>query len=84
MLPQGQNTKLNIIIIKMYMSYYIVAVSLGNMVYVIGGSNGSRYLETVEYYDPSQLIWLEGTSLPYPRFAGAAVTLSRNELMDTY
>ena len=55
-------------------------VSLGNMVYAIGGSNGLAYLDSVEYYDPSKLKWVLSTKLPSPRFASAAVTLSRHEL----
>lgn len=61
-------------------SFILAVVSLGNMVYVLGGSNGLKYLDTVEYYDPSQLIWINSTSLPFPRFSAAAVTLSRKEL----
>lgn len=55
-------------------------VSLGNMVYAIGGSNGSTYLDSIECYDPSQLKWAETLKLPCPRFAAAAVTLSKNEI----
>lgn len=58
----------------------LAMVSLGNMVYAIGGSNGLAYLDSVEYYDPSKLKWVISTKLPSPRFASAAVTLSRHEL----
>ena len=52
------------------------------MIYVMGGSNGSEYLSSVEYYDPSKLRWLESTPLPFPRFSAAAVTISRRELVE--
>ena len=55
-------------------------VSLGNMVYAMGGSNGSQYLSSVECYDPVKLEWVEITPLPHPRFSAAAVTISRKDL----
>lgn len=55
-------------------------VSLGNMVYAIGGSDGQQYVESVEYYDPSKLQWVSSINLPTPRFTPAAVTLSKRNL----
>jgi N-acetylneuraminic acid mutarotase len=59
----------------------LAVVSLANMVYAVGGSNGSVYLESVECFDPSKLQWVESTPLPSPRFGAAAVTLSRKDLI---
>ena len=66
--------------VHLFILFTVAMVSLGNMVYAIGGSNGSEYLDSVEYYDPCKLKWVESVKLPCPRFAPAAVTLSRKEL----
>ena len=46
---------------------------------LVGGSNGSEYLDSVECYDPSMLKWVPVPSLPSPRFGAAAVLLSNSD-----
>ncbi len=55
-------------------------VSIGNVLYALGGSNLSGYLDSVEYYDSCTLKWVMANSLPCKRYAPAAITLSKKEL----
>ncbi len=44
-----------------------------------GGSDGSEYLDSVECYDPSKLMWAIVTKLPSPRFGAAAIVLFKGD-----
>ena len=55
-------------------------VSIGNVLYALGGSNLSGYLDSVEYYDTCELKWVVSNQLPGNRYAPAGITLSKKEL----
>ena len=53
------------------------AVTYNDTLYVIGGRNGSSYLDSVETFDPVSKTWIEADPLPEKRcWTGAAVVLS--------
>lgn len=52
------------------------AVMVGGLIFVIGGENGSGYLNTVEVYNPATNTWLPGaTPMPTARSKMAAVAM---------
>ncbi len=63
---------------------YAIAV-LGGKLYLFGGSDGIRYLDTVFVYDPATNTWTTGTPMSEPRgFCAAAVVGERIYIVGGY
>lgn len=51
------------------------ASTLGNCLYVVGGFNGQRNLNSTECFDTRAGKWMNGSSLQHTRYGVAVATL---------
>lgn len=55
----------------------LCSATLNNLIYVIGGNDGSNVLGTVEIYDPATNSWTAGAPMPTPRSDMAIALVNR-------